>query len=638
MRLVRSSLVGLFVFMALTLILPFSYAQETAEDGLVPQQVTGVYSTTYYSAFSDWEIFPVLLPMLSADTHLTFPERFDLRAEAQIVGEISGDVSTGVYQIPLPSTPEAAGWFDTDGDPNTTSAVKVFVAGTGNGMVGKGYVSRYDFIYTRSFGFDPTSHLWNGKLLVWAAEDNTRFPILNGEDNIYYTADDVQIGVPAGWSVVEVKAKGSQESVRVFRTSQPYLELSEPTYLTDVDLSTLSYEDAFLELLDNLEATYVFTDYRHVDWQSLRERYAPMAAQISTDYEFHELLEATLFSFRDGHLAIIGPGIPDWFWGWVGMQVYPVDSELMVVETYDVSPVAFSTNIVPGTVILTVNGQPAMEYFASVGRTVYSGGHETQDTWRRGSLAFRGLPGTSYDLTYRLPDGTLASATVETEYIGEIENFASGSLAPLDYQIINGNVGVITIRNFTSAMLDNLWDEAMAVMTKKQVTGIVIDLRSNGGGFSILSNYMLGSFLNEDIYAGREVSALDEDGDGVQDIEEDYYYGREQIFDPANVMVLIGPDCFSACEFAAYAFKEIGAQIIGHLTSGGAGGGVGATYLLPGGTSIYGMGVVMSEDAEGNVIIEGIGVPLDVQVPFSVQALANGEDSVLQTAVQLLTR
>lgn len=626
-------LLGLFV-----LVLPRSYAQDTAEDGLAPRIVTGTYQTTYYAGFSDWQVFPVLLPMLSADNHLPYHQRFDLRPDAQIIGQINGEVGEGVYQISLPENPTEAGWYDTDGDPTTPSAVKVFMIGTGTGMVGEDFVSRYDFVYTRSFGFNPNTHLWSGRLLVWAAEDQAGLPVLNGDDNIYYTPDDIYVTVPAGWSVVEVKAKNSlsAESVRVFRTSQPMIELAEPTYLEDVDLSQLSYQDAFLSLLDYLEQTYVFTDYRQVNWDEIRTVYGPKAAKVTTDAEFHALLETALFSFHDGHLAIIGPGIPEWFWGWVGMQVFPVNNELMVLKVYDVSPAAQHTSIIPGTVITEVNGMDAMAYFASVPRTIYSGGHAEGDLWRRGTMAFRGSPGTIYNISYRLPDGSQGQAQVETDYIGNIENHQTVTPAPLTYAILPENIGVITIHNFTSATLDNLWDEAMTTLLKKQVAGMVIDLRENGGGFSVLSNYMLGSFLDEDVYAGREISALDEDGDGERDIEDDFYYGRERVFDPSRVVVLIGPECFSACEFAAYALKDIGARVIGHLTSGGAGGGVGATYHLPGGTTIYGMGVVMSEDLEGNVIIEGIGVPLDVQVPFSAEALASGQDVVLETAVRLL--
>jgi hypothetical protein len=59
---------------------------------------------------------------------------------------------------------------------------------------------------------------------------------------------------------------------------------------------------------------------------------------------------------------------------------------------------------------------------------------------------------------------------------------------------------------------------------------------------------------------------------------------------------------------------------------------VGASYLLPGNTRIYGMAVVRQEDPDGNVVIEGTGVQLDLQIPFTAQGLASGEDVVLQAA------
>lgn len=611
------------------------------EDGQPPRLVRGAYSTTYYAGFGDWDIFPVLLPITNIDPNLIYEDRFDLTEEGQIFGNIRGEVERGDYLINLPANPSNSSWYDTDGDPSTASNVKVFMVGIANGLVQETYVSRYDFLYTRSFVFDPNTRLWSGQLLVWAAEPDATLPILNGEDNTFYTQDDIIIRVPQGWSIVDIffNENTGREGVRVYQESEPNVRLLEPLQLQDVDLSELSYAEAFNTLLDELERTYVFTDYRAVDWEALRQEFGPIAEQITNDVEFQALLENTLFSFPDGHLAIIGPGIPSWFWGRLGLQVFPVDGELMVIQTLDPSPITNDTNITPGTVLLTVNGIDAIEYFDTIPQTIYSGGNDTQTTWRRGGLTFRGEPGTNYDLEYRLPNGTVESISIVTAPINEIgsDTFAANApTAPLMYDILPSGVGIIDIRNFTSANVDDLWDDAMNLMTSQSVDGIVIDLRNNGGGFSSIANYMFGSFLDEDIYAGREISALDEDGDGQIDVREEYYYARGQVYDPSKVVVLVGPNCFSACEFAAYGFQEIGATVVGHLTSGGAGGGVGATYFLPGGTQVYGMGVVLSEDTEGNVIIEGVGVPLDVQVPYDAAGLLTGEDLVLQAAEQLL--
>jgi C-terminal processing protease CtpA/Prc len=612
--------------------------QDRAEDGLPPAVIHGTYSTSYYAGFADWDIFPVLLPMVNATPTVLYQDRFDLTEEGQIIGRLDGEVAEGQYRIELPPSPTRSAWFETDGDPDTPSAVKVFIVGTGTGMIGTEFVSRYDFIYTRSYAFDPVTHLWDGNLLVWAAADGASFPVLSGPDRTFYTEDDLQVTVPAGWSVVEVKATPNLgiESVRVYHTSQPEIELHEPPYLRNVNLTDLTYELAFSELMSELQRTYAFTDFREVDWDFLAEFYTPKAAEVTSDAEFQQLLESALFTFRDGHLAILGPGLPAWMYGRLGLQVYPVNDQLMVIDVIGVSP-ATESEIIPGTIITAVNSENAIDYFNQVPRSVYSGGHEAQDIWFRGGLAFRAEPGTAFELTYVLPDGTEGKATLTTEELTNVYNVrAEEPGGPVHHEILPSGMGLIRILNFTSSMVDNLWDEAMQSMIENRVPGIIIDLRDNGGGFSSLTNYMLGDFLDSDVYSGREISAVDEDGDGIADIQEEYYFARGAIFNASDVIVMVGPDCFSACEFAALGFQDLGATVIGYLPSGGAGGGVGASYLLPGNTRIYGMAVVRQEDPEGNVVIEGTGVQLDLQVPFTPMGLASGDDVVLMAAEQYL--
>jgi C-terminal processing protease CtpA/Prc len=600
--------------------------------------LAGDYFSSYYGGFEDWPIFPVALPMRSLDPTLPYPERFDLTAVGQVRGDLEGEVGEGRYSIPLPADPRESAWFDSDADPATPSSVKLFMVGIANGLVEEDYVSRYDFLYARSYFFDPNTRLWQGNLLAWSAQADSTIPILNGPDLQFYSADDLTVTLPQGWSVIEIKAKDGEYGVRVYQTSQADLFLVEPPQFEDVDLTDLDYQTAFLTLLDELERTYVFTDYRAVDWEGLRQQFGPKAAQVRTPQEFQALLQAALFSFPDGHLAIIGQGLPAWIYGGIGLQTYPVEGELLVIEVWPNSPAALQGDLIPGTAILTVNDQPALEFFQKVPRMVSSGGHQTSQLWQRGDYAFRAEPNQAFRLTYRTPDGrtsTTSLRAVPLSAMGDLNEEATPPV-PAEYRILEGGIGLVTIRNFTSSRIDDIWDDAMEVMLTTGVTGIIIDLRDNGGGFSLLSNYMLGDFLDEDLYAGREVSSLDEDGDGQRDIEDEFYYARQRVFDPARVVVLIGPNCYSACEFAAHAFQSVGATIIGHLTSGGAGGGVGASYFLPGQTSVYGMAVVRQEDAAGQIIVEGIGVPLDVEIPFTIQGLASGEDVLLQAAMKFI--
>lgn len=629
----------IFCLICISLLgLPFVMAQDT-EDGLEPYRISGGYASTYYARFTDWNVISVLMPIRNFTPSLPYEDQFDLTAEGQIIGQATGDVADGRYEIDLPPNPEAAAWYDTDGDPTTPSTVKVFMATTSGALVAEQYISRYDFPYTRSFRYDPNNRLFEGTLFVWAAEDNSQLPLLNGADNIFYTDDDIRITVPAGWSVVEVIEENGVQSLRQYRTSEVNINLTEPPQFSDVDLSNLTYADAFDALLTSLETTYVFTDFREVDWVALRAQFAPKMANAASPQEFLFLLESALFSFYDGHLSIVGDGIPNSMWGRLGLRVYPTTAGLLVLDVYETSPIAAETEIIPGTIITAVNDQDALSYFETVPSRFYSGGHQSQDNYFRGNLAFRGTPGTEYSLEYQLPDNRIMSATLATSPVQEVSNdfyTTHNSNNALHYEILESGYGLISIADFTSSLVDDLWDEAMSVMNAYQIPGIIIDLRNNGGGFSMISNYMLGDFLDEDVYSGREVSALDEDGDGETDVREEYYFARQRTFDPSNVVVMVGPECFSACEFAAQGFQDIGATVIGHLQTGGAGGGVGATYYLPAQTRVYGMAVVRSEDPQGQVMIEGRGVPLDYRVPYTVEGLASETDMVLEAAIAIL--
>ncbi|MFP4323934.1 MAG: S41 family peptidase [Anaerolineales bacterium] len=631
-----------FGLVALFVILGGLPAASTAQQGNTPTDITisGSYHTTYYGSFDDWDIFPVLLPVINFDPNLRYTERYDLRPAGQIVGQLSGDVSSGDYQIALPTDPAQSLAYDTDGDPSTPSNVKVFIVGTASGMIGRDHVGPYDFLYTRSYRFNANTRIWSGELLIWTDQPRAELPILNGPDNVYYTADDRWVTVYQGWNLLTVTPGdgNNTETLAVAPLGDTVINLTEPAQLEDVDLRHLAYDEAFLTLLDELERTYVFTDYRAVDWDALRAQYAGKAAQVIDPSGFQNLLQDALFSFRDGHLSIAGPGLPPAMFGRLGMDVYPVGNELMVLDVMSTSPVARGSGISPGTVITHVNGQAALAYFDNVPRVIYSGGHISQDQWFRGRLAFRGEPGTAFDISYRLPDGQTNQTTLFTDSVRYVEDEPDlpRPRGVVYHDVLPSGIGHIGVRSFTSARVDDLWDDAMQTMLAEDVPGIIIDLRQNGGGFSGLTNYILGDFIDEDVYVGQEISSLDEDGDGQTDEQPEYYLARAQRFDPARVVVLVSPNCLSACEFAAYGFQWLGATVMGHLPSGGAGGGVGATYLLPGDTRVYGMAVVRREDPQGNVIIEGSGVPLDVRIPLTAEGLASGEDILLQAAQAFL--
>jgi hypothetical protein len=102
------------------------------------------------------------------------------------------------------------------------------------------------------------------------------------------------------------------------------------------------------------------------------------------------------------------------------------------------------------------------------------------------------------------------------------------------------------------------------------------------------------------------------------------------------VVVLVGPDCASACERFAYNLTINGrAEVIGFYPTAGLGGSVNDFQMPEGVTVRFTAG--RSTDVNGKIHIEGIGVAPTIRVPVNQDTLFAPEDVVLSRAVAYLS-
>ncbi len=115
--------------------------------------------------------------------------------------------------------------------------------------------------------------------------------------------------------------------------------------------------------------------------------------------------------------------------------------------------------------------------------------------------------------------------------------------------------------------------------------------------------------------------------------------GQRQPNSPDPIAVLVSPDCISACEGFAYALTQDGrATIVGNYPTAGAFGEVGrGQYDLPGDLSAQ-FPTGRSETINGDLIIEGKGVQLDITVPVTEESTLGIEDTVLNAAIDALSK
>jgi hypothetical protein len=101
------------------------------------------------------------------------------------------------------------------------------------------------------------------------------------------------------------------------------------------------------------------------------------------------------------------------------------------------------------------------------------------------------------------------------------------------------------------------------------------------------------------------------------------------------VAVLIGPNCNSACEFFAYDMTvQDRASVVGQYPTGGLGGSI-DTVLMPE-AEFFRYTAGRAVDMNGDIHIEGKGVPPTVKVPVTEETLFSDGDPVLDAAIDHL--
>ena len=168
------------------------------------------------------------------------------------------------------------------------------------------------------------------------------------------------------------------------------------------------------------------------------------------------------------------------------------------------------------------------------------------------------------------------------------------------YQMLEGNVGLITITNFDARCASETIT-AIEALLAEGAQKLLFDVRNNPGGYADelvkLLDYLLpeGDLFRTVDYAGRE--AVDRSNADWLDIP---------------MAVLVNGESYSAAEFFAVALQEYGAaMVVGEKTTGK--GYFQTTFPLQDGSAVaLSIGKYFTPNG---VSLEGVGITPDVEVP-----------------------
>jgi len=580
--------------------------------------------------------------------------RRDREFQFPLVGQALGPVEavddeTLSYSLLLPAIPQGT-LVDVDNDGDDDPGVQVFAVAYWSNTWDDPFLERRDGTgWSNAYSStvtDPNRHdeIEGGVLIVWAPDDGQGFPTGFGADGKLFTADDPTGPIMAGYNIVDL----DQEPFRVYKEARPQVDLREGE-LAVSDYSGLGYREAFDALFEQMERDYPFTEEKDIDWDALYERFAPRVARARSEEDFYRAVRDFTWSVPDGHIGVSGDVAGDVFFkergGGFGLVLAELsDGRVIATDVLSGAP-ADEAGIEVGAEVLEWDGLP-------VGRAIdqvqpYFGPYSTEHHKRLEQVAFltRVPPFERVTVTFQNPGGApeTVDMTAEVEYDSlflALPYLAEDEMSlPLEGRVLDGSgLGYIKVATFSDdyKLMATLWEHYIGDVIDKEIPGLIIDLRLNSGGSTGLALDFAGYFFDREIvlaqrfYFNELTGAFEPTDVPVRIIPGPMRY-------EGPVALLVSPYCVSACESFAYALTRDGRSVVvGHYPTAGAYAGVGRGQVeLPGGLSFQ-FPTSRSETPEGDLLLEGAGVPLDVVVPVTEESVLGSADAVLDAAVEAL--
>lgn len=203
-------------------------------------------------------------------------------------------------------------------------------------------------------------------------------------------------------------------------------------------------------------------------------------------------------------------------------------------------------------------------------------------------------------------------------------------IGPFTATILN-EVGYFYYGSHTEQIKEEDMDQLIDFI--QDTKGLIIDIRSNGGGDGTNTSTMLSRFIAEDIYLGKQ---LVKSGPGEDDYIESKYTLKASDSDKKylnkEIVVLSNRGCASSgAFFVAYAKVLDKVISIGDKTGGA--GGVGTSMQIGNGWQIV-VSTTIGIDAKGNIIENGIEPT--IKIDQTTADSLNHKDAILEAALLYL--
>lgn len=365
-----------------------------------------------------------------------------------------------------------------------------------------------------------------------------------------------------------------------------------------------------------------------LDWDGVRERYAPRVETVKSDSELYALLQQMLGELRQSHFSIIPPeaviedAASDPSNGGIGIDLRIIDG-LAVITRVDPASAAESAGLRAGFVIKQIDQTIAEKFTSRVSQAAQSQSMIRLLATRALMSRVEGKTDSTVRLVYLDGNNRQREAVIKREPLGGEMSEPFGNFPAqrtfFEARRLEGGVGYIRFNIFVMIQLNKV---RAAIRSMHDAPGIIIDLRGNPGGIGAMANAIAAMTETRQTSLGTMKMRAGHINFAVFP-QKDPFMGK--------VAILIDGGSASTSEVMAAGMQEIGrAIVVGERSAGAALPSI-FTKLPTGALFQFAIGDFRTPKG---TLVEGRGVTPDLEVKLSRRELLRGRDSQLDAAME----
>lgn len=415
------------------------------------------------------------------------------------------------------------------------------------------------------------------------------------------------------------------------------------------------------------EATYNFPYFEHLNTNhdSIYKLFMSKITKTKNDYEYYLALREYAATFKDGHTYVYFPDslivehITRSCFNNFKLSLTNIENKIVVrgtgKETQDIVPL--------GSIIVEVDSLPVFDYLKMMIYPYFSSSSLQKQKIVGAKNLLMGIKGTNISIKYKTPAG-ITKGLVLTRGNCNDQWVYKMSRKHFYKHIDSTNISILTINNFSNqSILDSL-NRYLSQLKKSNC--IILDIRNNTGGSSLIAKDIAKYFISDSIITGSNVktrlnktylksigtrlNAADTVGNSFladcykcyhNTLFEDLGNARFNNSVPQNdkllcpTIVLIGADNMSAAEeFLVYLINQEHVTFHGENTAGG--NGQPSIIVLPSG-GIVGICSQYCSFVDGKDYYR-IGIKPDITVKQKYDDFLNGIDTQMEFAIEFLKK